>query len=396
MFKNNMIVFNSNTKDYTAQHIITNIVFLLTNIMLVIDFAFPNINFQFVVETGLFIITLINIPLIVNINLNTRDVLLISTVSLIAIILMIYKLIYLEISLVEIKYIATSLFIFIIFSKINIEDRVYNLLSIIILVGAAVVVFSRQGDYSLGSYFYSEKNSFAPLLLISTVWIIASYKNKLAFSKFLSITFVIIVIIFLSLIQSRLNLIGVLLLLLVSLINQIVSKKITTKMVLTFITVIPLVIIFLNYLFHTSIFKKVILREDYLRYVSGSNWFDKVTSGRLTSTMNNLSFFKQDPLLGTKFNLEMIINDPNSSVGIHSIWLRFISYGGILLFILFSLFVIFLVIKVTKEKQNINLALFLLLIGLLNSLGEPYAPFGPTSSYFIYWSLLGLSIRRAI
>ncbi|MGG4491326.1 O-antigen ligase family protein [Metabacillus idriensis] len=373
-------------------YVLNNFVLVLIHILLMIDFIMIDLNVPIILEFGLLLLILINIKKLMCYKVNKADGIIIIIMSFILCMLLLYRYLITSVSFVEIRYLIISVLIILLFSTIDVSKKVWDKISLITLFTGIILILMNYNSSMIGAYFYAEKNAFAPILLISTIWIIGTFTTR---SKFFTIIFLILSLFSLAILQSRLNLIT-LIIVVVLLLVYLSTKNMTQKNLVWVISSFFLISILLYLFFTSEIFSEVVLRQNYLMYVQGNSLLDKITSGRITSFNNNLKYFQESPLFGTFFNQYYINNDPNSSVGIHSIWVRFLSYGGILLFIPFFIIVFILVKKVKKESKINIVTSSLLIVGLVNSFGEPFAPFGPLSSYFLFWAMLGFALKEKI
>nr|WP_204502147.1 O-antigen ligase family protein [Aquibacillus albus] len=270
----------------------------------------------------------------------------------------------------------------------------HSIITIILSVG--IIAFYYNGNLieavlNTGIYFYPEKNSFSPLLLVSLIYII----YRLFYYRFniYSLIFLFIGAISLIVIQSRTAILSFLvsgLLLLLIKMNRIWNSLIG---IIINLSMFCLIIVFTAYSEWFNNLISLLFRFDYIQYANYSNFTDNLTSGRLISIKVAYENFMKNPLFGTSFRVEHIINDPISKAGVHNMWLRTLFYGGIFYFIILILF-IFLLLKNYTVNLKYNHLIYALLVGaLIMSLGEPFAPFGPGTSYFLLWLVMGLLLQ---
>jgi hypothetical protein len=315
--------------------------------------------------------------------------------------LLIAQIIYSDVDFSDIKSYMFATACLIIFTSCPIDDehkvRIILFMGwITIAVSYMIILYYYNGDIvsalqNAGVYFYPRKNSFSPLLMVTCVY----FAYFFFFKRHSVLIFLSIItgIIGLIILQSRTNLlavaVGIMFLLLVY-VRSVKDKGKLSLISFVFCLVVVLIIYNIEHIFSVLGFA---FRLDYISSVGLDNFLDNFTSGRFMSLQYTAADFVSSPIFGSFFNSEVIASNPASRQGLHIVALRVLFYGGIILAIPFILFVIKLFILLRNRTSERHLINVFILVGFVMSIGEPFAPFGPTTNYILFWIIVSLYIQ---
>ncbi|MFC3342918.1 O-antigen ligase family protein [Paenibacillus abyssi] len=299
------------------------------------------------------------------------------------------------------SYIIGILLFFIINSMNLAKNKKISLLLVFCIINITtsfiIILQSYNGNYAvaienIGVYFFVRKNQFSPLLLMSAIYLLYRYiyisKNSIYLILFLMCTINLVII------QSRTNLIALFLAALLLIFVLIKSKLKTSYGISQLFFFVALLIVLFAY--NSEKVNQIVgdaFRLDYIQYSGKDSFIDNLTSGRISSLQSSLNIFIENPIFGGFYQSQVISEDPSSPVGLHNIWLRLLIYGGLTYFILFLILLITLYKYYYRSIKSNVLLLSVTIAGFVMSFAEPYAPFGPGTSYFMYWLILGFYIE---
>lgn len=282
---------------------------------------------------------------------------------------------------------------------INTQSKNIILLSFAYLVIAAsfITIYYVNGsiwisseNYIGGTSLYKiTKNAFSPLLAYSILILIYKYIYEIRNIRYLFAA--LLGFIPLLSMQARSNIGVVLIVLLVMLIFR--SKELKKNIIRAIILISVLFCISTIAIGHFTQYTVSFLKLN-SQYIGNSNYLDVLFSGRLSNIQYAFNLFCANPLFGTFFDDKYVALSAFGSV--HSVWLRALLYGGILYFIVFLSLVIEIVSLIKELYNKQPIVYFLLLGGLVISFLEPIAPFGPGTTYLMYWMIMGFYLGEVI
>ena len=379
-----------------------NIVILFLMVLLSSISYIPNLNMATNVVYILFMIMIvINLKKIIANAMHNKDLLVFNTLLLI--LYGIYTLIHGEVSYLLFLYLIVSQIILLTLMNSNIDkykkEKLLIYCSYTVILSSILIVLKYQGSYiyaikNIGQYFMHNKNAFSPMLSFSIIYIC----YNVIFKKFNIVNVIVLLIGMLNLIiiQSRTNVLMTLCIISCMILTYICMRKGYSKIFYSLTIISTLIVISL--IFYNEIRNIIfdIFRIDYFLNTSSEyGIIDKLTTGRVSSFVVNLHLFENNVLFGSGFNKFSIINDPLSATGIHNVWIRSLFYGGIIYLIIILMIIrkLYLIAIKYNFSKDIKLIVFVLLGGLINSNFEPFAPFGPGTSYILFWIVIAININ---
>ena len=129
-------------------------------------------------------------------------------------------------------------------------------------------------------------------------------------------------------------------------------------------------------------------------YLNINSLLDLILSGRMEHYRYALILFSNNPLLGARFDIYSVTGMLNSTVGIHSSLMRSLGYGGIVYFLLILILMGSYIFYLFKDSIDKNILKYTLIIGMVGMLFEPFAPFGPGTTYLLFWLILGFYSKK--
>lgn len=118
---------------------------------------------------------------------------------------------------------------------------------------------------------------------------------------------------------------------------------------------------------------------------------DEATTARLTTWVHGFSNFIFNPVIGVGVEESRVILQTGEVVGIHNVWIGFLSEGGLLAFVPAVSIFIYCIMRVWPHHEYRALVVF---SGVL-SLFEPSVIFGTFGNQVPFWTAVGLSLRAA-
>ena len=382
-----------------------NFVLLLVLGIVVHSSFIPFINLN--VISNIAIYTILAILILFNNKLLIANIIRYRYLWLPLIIMLIYllsaKIFVSDTSLWDVKSYILGMLMFLVFLSTSIESyhktKLMISISIVNIVTAYIIIlYFYQGNILLalqdvGVYFYARKNAFSPLSMISSIYLFYSFLFSNEKRKWLNFVFFLLSLLSIVIIQSRTNILALLVTCLILVLYK--NKRGYTKKNVAGIIFGSTAIVLLISMNITKISEtlSLVFRLDYLKYSNGNSFLDKLTSGRFSSIEYGSNSFYSNPFIGALYSNRVITQDPNTIVGMHIIWLRLLFYGGLVTFLIFCIMLLFFYLYFKNEIKNSILIKVLIVAGLIVSSGEPFAPFGPGTTYFNFWLLLSLSIQ---
>lgn len=299
-----------------------------------------------------------------------------------------------DIDFIVIYEVSLAMIMLITFNTIAIDIRdKQNLLKIISFSAVACalyIVYIHFQGYTLTingetAKYFESKNNFSPILTFSLFFLFYKYLYEKANVLYLLLGAVGLY--GLHILQSRANIV-VAWIVLALMIMQKGPKQ--HKIVAGLLTgsVLFLIAYLMDY---SNNYLLQFFRVD--NVAQGGNYFDHLLTGRLTIIDYAYQNFIANPWFGTFFDSQSISNSPLSRSGVHNFWLKGLFYGGIIFFAIIITLANF-IYKLIKENYRSNLVVFASIGGLLLSLVEPGAPFGPGTTFLLMWMIIGFNLRK--
>lgn len=329
----------------------------------------------------------------------------VKIICIIFIILFYYAIIYIlksDIYTIDLYAIILSFILFLVFSSIDysFDDRrkVLNIISFTIII---VTIFSfiyyyktllTTTNYVEGQYYFEGKNGLGPMVSFAGFWFL--YSTKINKKKYLTFFIFIISLILLSAIKARTSLLALIIASIIFILKNIKINKYKNIIIFIFLLIllIPLYSYIKDYLF--SAFNIDYINQSVNGYIGKEKYLDIILSGRLDHYKYGLYLFANNPLFGTSFEPYKISEVIGNTFGIHSFIIRSLGYGGFFYFIII-ISLIFSYIRYFKNNGNKNsMVNYILIMGGIGMFFEPIAPFGPGTSYLLFWLMLGLDIKN--
>lgn len=290
----------------------------------------------------------------------------------------------------DLKIIILSLGIYILLNSIKIDNykksKVIYLTSIIYIISSFYTIYTIKGNLSINlgnePYFYGSKNGLGPILSISGIYLL--YKYLFINGKKVDVLMYILSIWALCILQTRTAILGILLGSIVLLGYKFMNKnsiKFTIKCIVIFI-ILTIVILFIGE-------EMVYLISKILR-IEKSSTISSISSGRDLAINYGMQFFKDNPLFGVLYNK----NITHAYGSIHNLWLRSLIYGGIIYFLIIITYIynLFKVIYINYCSDKVLLYSLIAQI-IVSTLFEPVAPFGPGTTYFLFWLIIAFNVQ---
>lgn len=306
---------------------------------------------------------------------------------------MIFKILYTNVVLDDIYALTLTVVNFYIFQSIKLKSkdikRIIDISMYSAVIVSSFIIITLKGNYiiainTIGEYFYNQKNSFSPILAISLIYMLyyIIYKNIRKDYLILTILGVINIVI----LQSRTNILMLIIIMLLMLFNKAIrSKNKYINIYMILVIIVSSLIIFKDKII--NIFLDIFKVEYFMSISSNYGIFDKLTSGRIETYVEAFNNFTKNIFLGVKFESVFIKGYTMTKTGVHNLWLRGLFYGGIIYFILLITLCIEMINKVKKNNRN-KIVKYIFVAMFFNSLLEPFSPFGPGTSYLLYWFIL--------
>ncbi|MDM0975848.1 O-antigen ligase family protein [Clostridium perfringens] len=300
--------------------------------------------------------------------------------------------------------IILSFFIFMVFSsikyKISDRNRLINIISIISITFTMFSVlyyyktFLSTENYIEGQYYFKGKNGLGPMLSFAGFWFLYNI-NKTSKKVFNFILFLISLIL-LAYIKARTSFLALLIVSIIFIIKKIKLNRIKTISLLIILLIILLVFCkYINY-FLLYAFNIDFINKSLNGYIDNSEYLDIISSGRVDHYKYGFYLLNINPMFGACFDKYKVSNAIGNSVGIHSFFIRSLGYGGIFYLSIVLLLILFYIIYFKRYCEDKKITVYLMLIGLIGMLFEPIAPFGPGTSYLLFWIILCLNNKKNI
>lgn len=357
---------------------------------------FINFNISIIIYILFIILGIVNISNILKI-LRKKYMLLIPIIAIIIYYGLMYQFdsyIYLN----DLYSIVLSSLLLLVFLSVRMSDidknRLLYVISFSVIVITIIYIFVYGNtillseSYIEGQYFFKSKNGMGPIISFATFWFLYNYINK--DKKIINLIMYILGFVSLAIIKARTSLLAICIVT-IFIVFRYLKLNLLKRVIYAFLFIIVCILFWENI---SEIILKAFNVDFIMSSVSGSlntnSFLDLILSGRLEHYKFGLELFSDNPILGSRFNTYSITGMITSNVGIHSFFIRSLAYGGIVYFLLILFLIFNYLYYFNKNNINKQLVRYVLIIGGIGMLFEPIAPFGPGTSYFLFWLLLGL------
>lgn len=288
----------------------------------------------------------------------------------------------------EIRTMMIPLIAMLIGSSLRLNDKQIIAICLIYILSILYIGYLQIsvniGDFIVEDLYLSNaKNSFGPMVAMAGIiaLLISLNNNYNVLIRFFALIAVIISLLEVATIRARFA--TIILLALSALLVFLYFRKTKVSIKKNHITII-LSLLVITYV--------AVVYKDYIIDSIFRNREDDITSGRVDTYYDGISIFVNNPLFGNLFE--------NQDIGwVHNyLLLKLSSYGLVFAFpLLYLYFYIIKIIVIGIKKTNIfspqNFGFIIILISFLVSLAEPTYPYGPGTTNFFPFILLGISIQ---
>ena len=291
----------------------------------------------------------------------------------------------------DFKVILVSFIIYIVISSIKIDitkkEKIIYFTSVIYILVSFYIIFNIKGNFNInttnGAYIYGSKNGLGPMLSLAGTYIL--YMYTFINSKLVYLILYLMSIWGLSILQARTAILGIICAsVLLFLIKFIKNNNLIFSMKL-------LLVIFTGSFIILNIANELIDLILKILRVDSDYSISTILSGRDLAMKYSIIFFKQNPLFGCLYNSDITY----AYSSIHNLWIRSLFYGGIIYFLIIIVYVWNLFKNIIKSYRGSKYLLFAVCIQMfISTLFEPLAPFGPGTTYFLFWLILSLNIKQ--
>lgn len=135
-----------------------------------------------------------------------------------------------------------------------------------------------------------------------------------------------------------------------------------------------------------------ILSERFFNVRSNADWFfmvDEMTTGRLSTWVNAIENFARSPLIGVGVQESLTVRHTGQIVGVHNVWLAFLSEGGLIAFMPAVFIFIWCARIVWQIAEFRPLVVFVTVASMM----EPSVVFGTFGNQVAFWTAVGIAMR---
>ncbi len=258
-------------------------------------------------------------------------------------------------------------------------DRVYMayvLSATILIIVIYFMYFAGKALFETAIYEYGSKNSTSQIAITAVVLSVFAIGNKQEKHKWIHLFCLAVNVVMLFLMRSRASIIGLVVLLLMTMFNKRLNKRV--RFLLIAATAIAVIVIFTNPAAYETIVDKILFGGREIEDM------DSLTSGRFSEWESFPALFADYALWGRgRYKIEAF---PLSAL------MQYGMLGGLILIALACYPAIYAFLN-RKKNKHYSILLIVMLIYLLNGIFEEISPFGPGVKCYFVWFLLGALMK---